>query len=70
MHAKQNDPEGVRRARVRQLFIARHPENATENDVFLSFGWLQQHHPNLLPKGKHGDPYQHLRVNLEGLYHD
>jgi hypothetical protein len=52
------DPEAVRRARVRQLFTARHPEKVTEDDVLLFFRWLQQHHPEILPKGKHGDPYQ------------
>ena len=67
---KQNDPVAVRRARVRQLFTACHPEEATEDDVFDFFGWLQQHYPNLLPKGKHGDLYQDLRADLDGLYHD
>jgi hypothetical protein len=58
------DPEAVRRFRIRQLFTARHPENAVEEDVFLFFRWLQQHHPEMLPKGKHGDPYQALRADL------
>ena len=61
---KPTDPEAVRRARVRQLFTAHHPEKATEDDVFLFFRWLQQHHPEMLPKGTHGDPYQELRADL------
>ena len=61
---KPNDSEAVRRARVRQLFTARHPKEVTEDDVFLFFRWLQQHHPEMLPKGNHGDPYQDLRADL------
>jgi hypothetical protein len=67
---KPNDPEAVRRARVRQLFTARHPEKGTEDDVFLFLKWLQQRYPEMLPKGKHGDPYQDLRADLNGLYED
>jgi hypothetical protein len=50
---KANDPEAVRRARIRQLFTACHPEEATEDDVFLFFKWLQQRYPEMLPKGKY-----------------
>ena len=70
MPKKPNDPEAVRRARLRQLFTARIPEKTTGDDVFLFFKWLQQHYPEMLPKGKHGDPYQRLRVDLNRLYHD
>jgi hypothetical protein len=49
---------------VRQLFTARHPKEATEDDVFLFFKWLQQQHPEMLPKGKYGDPYLDLRAEL------
>lgn len=68
---KQNDPEAPRRARVRQLFMAgRNPEEATEDEVFLFFRWLQQRHPEMLPKRNHGDSYQDLRADLDGLYED
>lgn|SRR5215469_6108516 len=67
MPKKQNDP---RLARLRQLFTARHPEGATEDDVFLFFRWLQLCHPEMLPKGKHDDSYQDLTADLHGLYHD
>jgi hypothetical protein len=70
MARKRNDPEAVRRSRVRQLFTARYSAEPTEDDVFDFFGWLQQHHLEMLPKGKHGDPYQGLRRDLAGLYHD
>jgi hypothetical protein len=61
---KPHDSEAVRRARGRQLFMARHPKEVTEDDVFLFFKWLQQHHPEMLMKGNHGDPYQNLRADL------
>src|SRR5215469_11301851 len=67
MPKKQNDP---RLARLRQLFTARHPKEATEDDVFLFFKWLQLCHPEMLPKGKHDDSYQDLTADLHGLYHD
>lgn len=63
--------EGVRRVRVRQLFLARyarHHNKPTANDVLLFFAWLQGHYPHLLPKGRQGDPYRHLKVDLKGLY--
>jgi hypothetical protein len=59
--------EAVRRARVCQLFEARHPERRTETEVFLFFSWLQRSHSELLPTDR-GDPYQHLRVDLKGLF--
>jgi hypothetical protein len=70
MPKKQNDPEPPYLARVRQLFTARHPEGATAHDIFLFFGWLHQHHPNLLPKGKHHDRYLDLKADLDGLYQE
>jgi hypothetical protein len=53
--------------RVRQLFEARPSEQRTETGVLLFYGWLEQHHPELLPTGQ-GDPYQHLKSDLSGLY--
>jgi hypothetical protein len=63
-----NDPEEVRCNRVRQLFLARSAPRIA-NQVLIFYGWLEQNHPELLPK-KQGDPYQHLKVNLHGLYED
>ncbi len=68
------EAEAVRRARVRQLFKARpfsgplqRIEDRTENEVLTFYGWLQHHHPELLPKSR-GDVYKHLKVDLSGLY--
>jgi len=71
MKAK-NDPEAVRVAQVRQLFTARYPNDKprTGNDVVAFFGWLDGHRPELLPRPKHGDPYQYLKGDLSGLYSD
>ena len=70
----QKDAEALRLARVRQLFQIRHPWKPTEKpkgtEVLIFFGWLQHHNPDLLPKGKEGDPYQHLKVDLVGLCED
>ena len=67
----KNDPEEVRVAQVRQLFTARYTnEKRTGNDVFAFFGWLQGHFPHLLPKPAHGDPYQYLKSDLNGLFTD
>jgi hypothetical protein len=67
---KPTDPEAAHVACVRQLFTARQPKEATEHDVFLFFKWLQQHHPEILPKAKHGDPYQELRADSDGLFQE
>jgi hypothetical protein len=67
----KEDTEQLRVARVRQLFAARYPhEKRTGNDVFAFFGWLEGHHPELLPKPAHGDPYQFLKSDLHELYKD
>jgi len=64
----KKDPEHLRRERVRRLFVARYPVERTANDVLNFFLWLQPHNPRLLPQGKRGDPYQHLKGDLDGLY--
>jgi hypothetical protein len=69
MPKKHTDLEALRRARVRQLFAVQYPSQATGNDVFVFFGWLEGHYPELLHRGR-GDPYQHLKVDLHGLYRD
>ena len=71
MPKKPNDPEGMRRARVRSLFATRHRGQADVNDVRTFYGWLHGHHPELLPQVKQGDdPYQQLKVDLYGFYRD
>lgn len=64
------DAEAVRVARVRQLFLALPTEEHSETGVLLFFHWLEQHHPELLPKTKPGDPYRHLKADLQGLYRE
>jgi hypothetical protein len=72
--AVRRQAEAVRLARVRQLFEARpfsgplqRIEDRTEKEVLTFYGWLHQHHPELLPK-RQGDMYKHLKVDLSGLY--
>ena len=62
--------EGVHVAQVRQLFVAHHsdPAKRTATSVLIFYGWLEQHRPELLPQGKHGDPFQHVRLDLSGLF--
>jgi hypothetical protein len=60
--------EDVRRVRLQQLFLARYPNKPTTNDAFAFFGWLLGHYPNLVPREKHGDPYQQLQSDLHDLY--
>jgi hypothetical protein len=59
--------EAVRQARVRQLFEARSSNEHTETGILLFYGWLQRHHPKLVPT-EQGDPYENLKIELQGLY--
>lgn len=61
-------PDAMRREHVRQLFVVRCPAKRTANDVLNFFLWLRQRGPDLLPRGKQGDAYQRLKVDLSGLY--
>jgi len=70
VHMTKNDPDAVRIFCVRQLFQTRHPGKPTATDALIFFGWLQAHKPELLPKPKHGDPFQHLKVDLAGLLYE
>ena len=64
-----NDPEAVRVAQVRQLFTeGSYPRD--ETGVLIFFRWLEKNRPGLLPKDKIGDPYQHLEIDLAGLFKD
>lgn len=65
----KNDSEAVRVARVRQLWNARPYAERTGTQVLMFYGWLEKHYPDLLKHGK-GDPYQHLKVDLRGLWKD
>ena len=62
----QKMDEELRRHRVRQLFIG-HPAERTETGVLLFFAWLEKHYPHLLPTAP-GDPYQNLKMDLDGLF--
>ena len=64
----KDNSEAVRRDRVRQLFEVRYAEERTETGVLLFYAWLEKYHRELLPQQKRGDPYQYLKVDLEGLY--
>ena len=66
--SSKNDSDLVRRERVRQLFRMRLPEELTETGVLLFYRWLRKYHPELLLRKNRNDPYQHLRMELEGLY--
>jgi len=61
------DPEALRRAIVRQLYEARPSREHTEAGIFLFHRWLANRYPELLPRRK-GDSYEHLKVDLKGLY--
>ena len=62
----KKDSEVTRQACVRQLWLARAPEEPTAAGVLIFYGWLAHHYPELLKRGK-GDPYQYLKVDLNGL---
>jgi hypothetical protein len=64
-----NDPEEVRVAQVRQLFGAGSYTHSGTG-VLIFFAWLERNRPELLPKDKVGDPYEHLKVDLAGLFED
>jgi hypothetical protein len=63
---RTNHAESERRSSVRQLWLERPPQERTDTDVLNFFGWLDEHHPELLKRGS-GDPYQYLKVDLKGL---
>lgn len=68
LFARRSDSEVVRRARVRQLFETVLSEELTETGVLLFYRWLKKHRPELLVRKEQDDPYEHLRMELEGLY--
>lgn len=64
----KGDSEVLRQARVRQLFETLLSEELTETGVLLFYRWLKKYHPELLVRKEQDDPYEHLRMELEGLY--
>ena len=64
----KRDSEVLRRARVRQLFETLLSEEPTETGVLLFYRWLEKYHAELLVRKEQDDPYEHLRMELEGLY--
>jgi hypothetical protein len=64
----KRDSEVSRRVRVRQLFETLLSEELTETGVLIFYRWLEKCHPELLVRKEQDDPYEHLRMELEGLY--
>jgi hypothetical protein len=64
----KTDSEVLRRVRVRQLFETVQSAELTETGVLIFYRWLEKYHPELLVRKEQDDPYQHLRIELEGLY--
>jgi hypothetical protein len=55
---------------VRRLFVERLPPGGRiRNNLLKFYGWLERNYPELFPREK-GDPYQHLKSDLKGLYKD
>ena len=64
--AKRKYSEAERVAQVRRLWQEREPKQHTTADGSIFHEWLEEHHPDLLNRGK-GDSYQQLKVDLKGL---
>lgn len=62
---KQSEQE--RLERVRQLFDAYASVPHDETGVLLFYAWLEKYRRDLLPT-RPGDPYEHLKMDLLGLY--
>ena len=59
--------EQVRLERVRELFYAYAGGPRDETGVLLFYAWLENYRRDLLPTGP-GDPYEHLKMDLTGLF--
>ena len=53
---------------VSYLWHGTDPAKRTATTVLIFYGWLERHRPELLPEGKHDDPFQYLKSDLNGLY--
>ena len=59
-----------KRAKLRELWLDRHPEGKrTSNDMLVFYGWLERNWPELLNRGQ-DDAYQQLKAALGGLWSD
>ena len=68
--SKKADADEARRKEMRRLFVERLPPGGRIGNNLLKFyGWLERNYPELLPREK-GDPYEHLKSDLKGLYTD
>jgi hypothetical protein len=68
MSKKRNEADAMRRREVRELFLALPENERTWQMAALNFyQWLKNNRPELLVRGK-GDPYQHLKSDLSGLW--
>jgi hypothetical protein len=67
---KKSTRESERIRMVRELWQERYPEGErTGHHVLLFNGWLEQNRPELLNR-RHGDSYQQLKSDLNGLWRD
>jgi hypothetical protein len=58
-----------RRQEIRRHWLARPEHKRTANDLLIFHGWLEDNHPYLLKAGE-ADPYQQLKLDLGGVWHD
>jgi hypothetical protein len=54
-----------RQALVLSLWLQRPADKRTSHDLFTFYKEIERTRPELL-KRSHGDPYQHLKVDLRG----
>jgi len=68
--SRKADADEARKREVRRLFVERIPPGGRiRNNLLKFYGWLERNYPELLPRKK-GDPYQHLKTDLQGLWSD
>jgi hypothetical protein len=64
--ATKNDPEAVRVARVRQLWLIRPAKERTYVGALNFLQDLERRFPQLLRRGS-ADPFQYLKEDLDGV---
>ena len=57
--------DSERQPELLHLWLQRSEQERTENQVLAFYGQLVRTRPELLKRG-HGDPYQQLKVDLDG----